>query len=258
MSCFIAARRFCVLAAVATLLYAAPAIAQSDTAQSDIGFIEAPLPTEDDNSGPSLRVAQAPEALPPEALDDSEPTPIDAEPVPIADAAADDIEMDYSFDAPMTQKGDCCGNECDDCCECDACCRRGCDLFGCLRRMMETCADHKRARCAGCYDTCADGRCKKRGGCLRMNCEKGQRHNPNRTPAATGELFRQYYAQPRCGNGVAAQMHVAPYPVPAHVGHTYITYQAFEPSQFMYRHKRKYTRNHGPSGGKTTTRIYWW
>ena len=89
-----------------------------------------------------------------------------------------------------------------------------------------------------------------------MTRAEGQRHDPNRTPAASGQLFRQYYTQG--GGGVPAQMYVAPYPVPAAVGHTAITYQAFEPSQFMYRHKRVYARRHGPGGGTTITRVYWW
>jgi hypothetical protein len=271
MFCFFHLRTLLAPAVLAMLLVTAPTLAQEE-----IDFINAPQAADLDGPSVSSRREQ-----PPQALDAS------------GAKAIEDADFDYSFDGPSTQKystqkystqKSCGCNECGgDSCGCDDGCRRGCDLFGCLRRMMQTSADHKRARCAGCYDTCLDGGCKGgcghgckggcRGGCkggCRHGCKggrgcgkgqrayaRGMRHDPNRTPGATQPLFQQQYTQ-GYANQIPAQMYVAPYPVPASVGHTYITYQAFEPSQFMYRHKRKYVRNHGPSGGSTTTRIYWW
>jgi hypothetical protein len=51
--------------------------------------------------------------------------------------------------------------------------------------------------------------------------------------------------------------YVAPRPTPAHVGHTYITYEPFMPHEFLYRHHRTYHRDHG-GGSRTTTRVRWW
>ncbi|REJ69486.1 MAG: hypothetical protein DWQ31_04480 [Planctomycetota bacterium] len=53
-----------------------------------------------------------------------------------------------------------------------------------------------------------------------------------------------------------AQMHLAPYPTPPWVGHTYITYQPFYPHEFMYHHHRVYTRVHR-HGGTTRTKIWY-
>ena len=39
------------------------------------------------------------------------------------------------------------------------------------------------------------------------------------------DLFYNYYAQPGPYNGAAAGMYVCPRPVPANVGHTWVTYQ---------------------------------
>ena len=53
-------------------------------------------------------------------------------------------------------------------------------------------------------------------------------------------MFYNYYAQPGPYNGAAAEMYVCPRPVPAHVGHTWVTYQPLMPHEFMYKHKRSY------------------
>ena len=239
------ARSMLASVALAMLLWTSAATAQDD----EFGFIEAPTPAALDEA-PTPAVLEPPADA--QALEQAEPELL----VPDAPSFDDDDLIDYRKGDVGSSKGGDCGcdscNSCDCGGGCDSCgcgCKGGHDLFGCLRRMLQTCADHKRARCAGCYD--------KPCGCLGMTCKRGRRHDPNRTPAASGELFRQYYAQPRCG-GVAAQMYVSPLPVPPAVGHTNITYQAFEPHQFMYRHKRKYVRRHGPGGGTTTTSVYWW
>lgn len=217
------------LAAIAMLLVAAPAVAQ------DNGFADAPTPADLDAPASSTNSVGEPEML----------DPSDAR-------AISEADIDYTFDHSTgsnyaTQKSSDCG--CDSC-GCDDCggnCSNRHGLLGGWNRLTG------RGTCGrgGCSNGCSGG------GKNQMDFEGGRAHDPNRTPAASGHLFQQYYAQPR-GGGVAAQMYVAPYPVPAHVGHTYITYQAFEPSQFLYRHKRTYVRRFGPAGGTTKTCIHWW
>jgi len=57
------------------------------------------------------------------------------------------------------------------------------------------------------------------------------------------QLFNQYYAHSHFG-GQPAQMYVAPLPVPAFVGHTYYTYQPFNPHEMLYSHYREYYNYH--------------
>ena len=58
--------------------------------------------------------------------------------------------------------------------------------------------------------------------------------------------------------GVGAQLYVAPQPVPARVGHTWVTYPPFMPHEFLYQHKRRYVRCSGAMGMRNDTRAYWW
>jgi len=53
------------------------------------------------------------------------------------------------------------------------------------------------------------------------------------------DLFYNYYVGPN-PSGTTAAMYVSPLPVPANVGHTYITYQPFMPHEFMYHHQRSH------------------
>ena len=56
-------------------------------------------------------------------------------------------------------------------------------------------------------------------------------------------LFPQYYTQ---GAGqTTAGMYPAPHWVPAHVGHTYGTYQPLMPHEMMYQHSRNYFNFYG-------------
>ena len=71
------------------------------------------------------------------------------------------------------------------------------------------------------------------------------------------DLFYNYFVPPTCG-GVGAQLYVAPLPVPAHVGHTYFTYQPFFPHEFMYHHYRAYHRYYDEGRGLTRTSVRWW
>lgn len=71
------------------------------------------------------------------------------------------------------------------------------------------------------------------------------------------DLFYNYYAQPGPYNGAAAELYVSPRPVPAHVGHTWNTYQPWYPHEFMYRHQRAYyTYNQGGAGWRRTNVRY--
>jgi hypothetical protein len=68
------------------------------------------------------------------------------------------------------------------------------------------------------------------------------------------DLFYNYYAQPGPFYNTAGKMYVCPQPVPANVGHTYVTYQPFMPHEYMYHHKRAYY-THNPGAGWTRTNV---
>ena len=72
---------------------------------------------------------------------------------------------------------------------------------------------------------------------------------------ANGNLFYNYYVGPGPG-GAAAPMYVAPLPVPARVGNTYITYPPLMPHQFLYRHCRSYN-SRAENGWFTRTMVIW-
>jgi hypothetical protein len=79
--------------------------------------------------------------------------------------------------------------------------------------------------------------------------------------APTPDVFSNYYHPAnRAGAypGVGAQLYVSPRPVPARVGHTWVTYPPFMPHEFLYQHKRRYTRCSGATGMRTDVRAYWW
>ncbi len=67
------------------------------------------------------------------------------------------------------------------------------------------------------------------------------------------DLFYNFYEGP-CPSGTAAQMYVSPLPVPAHVGHTYVTYQPLMPHEFMYKHCRSHYA-HTPGAGWSRAKI---
>ena len=52
-------------------------------------------------------------------------------------------------------------------------------------------------------------------------------------------LFQNQYTQPGASTAHAA-LYIAPQPVPAHVGHTYYTYEALYPHEHLYAHRRTY------------------
>lgn len=68
------------------------------------------------------------------------------------------------------------------------------------------------------------------------------------------DLFYNYYVPPTCG-GMGAELYLSPRPVPAHVGHTYVTYQPLMPHEFMYHHHRTYHRYYNSGQGLTRTHV---
>lgn len=61
------------------------------------------------------------------------------------------------------------------------------------------------------------------------------------------DLFANYQVGSN-PSGSAAQMYVSPLPVPAHVGHTYTTYQPWMPHEYMYKHTRSHYAHEQGSG----------
>jgi hypothetical protein len=66
------------------------------------------------------------------------------------------------------------------------------------------------------------------------------------------DLFYNFYVPPTCGT-TAAQLYIAPQPVPPHVGHTYYTYQPLMPHELLYNHGHRYHRYY--DGGRGMTRA---
>lgn len=71
------------------------------------------------------------------------------------------------------------------------------------------------------------------------------------------DLFYNYYTQGNC-NQTNAQMLVAPVPVPPHVGHTFMTYQPFQPEEMLYRHTNRYHNYYDNGRGMNHTRIHYY
>ena len=69
------------------------------------------------------------------------------------------------------------------------------------------------------------------------------------------DLFYNSYVGPN-PSGTAAQMYVSPLPIPAHVGHTYTTYQPLMPHEYMYNHTRSYWTHHNGAGWTRTKVRY--
>ncbi|HUE74383.1 MAG TPA: hypothetical protein VMP01_26105 [Pirellulaceae bacterium] len=68
------------------------------------------------------------------------------------------------------------------------------------------------------------------------------------------DLFYNYWIGGYCGANTAP-LYLSPRPVPAHVGHTYITYQPLMPHEFMYKHHRTYHRYYDNGMGLTRTCV---
>jgi hypothetical protein len=79
--------------------------------------------------------------------------------------------------------------------------------------------------------------------------------------APTPDVFYNFYtpAVPAGAYpGSGAQLYVSPRPVPPRVGHTWYTYPPFMPHEFLYKHRRHYTRPAGAMGMRTDVHAYWW
>ena len=79
--------------------------------------------------------------------------------------------------------------------------------------------------------------------------------------APVPDVFSNYYHPPISPGpypGVGAQLYVSPQPVPARVGHTWVTYPPFMPHEFLYQHRRRYIRCSGAMGTRNDTHVYWW
>ena len=70
------------------------------------------------------------------------------------------------------------------------------------------------------------------------------------------DLFYNYYAWPSC-TGLGAELYISPRPVPAHVGHTYYTYQPLYPHEFLYPHHRTYHHYYNGGQGLNRTSVHW-
>lgn len=78
-----------------------------------------------------------------------------------------------------------------------------------------------------------------------------------RPPVSEPPLFYNYYVPPNPNAGVGAAMYPSPRTtIPPYVGHTYITYQALAPHEFLYEHKRTYFR-YQAGAGFTKARVRW-
>jgi hypothetical protein len=67
------------------------------------------------------------------------------------------------------------------------------------------------------------------------------------------DLFYNFYEGPD-PSGTAAAMYISPRPVPAHVGHTYTTYQPLMPHEYLYRHTRSHYA-HVPGAGWSRAKV---
>jgi hypothetical protein len=71
------------------------------------------------------------------------------------------------------------------------------------------------------------------------------------------DLFYNYYTQGNC-NRTNAQMLVAPVPVPPNVGHTFMTYQPFQPEEMLYWHTNRYHNYYDNGRGMNHTRVHYY
>lgn len=85
-------------------------------------------------------------------------------------------------------------------------------------------------------------------------CENCQAGTVGQRGYGRPDLFYNNYTQGH-GNSVNAQMYVAPLPVPAHVGHTYYTYQPFMPQEMLYAHKDKFHNYYDNGRGLNRTKA---
>jgi hypothetical protein len=67
------------------------------------------------------------------------------------------------------------------------------------------------------------------------------------------DLFYNFYEGPD-PSGTTTAMYISPRPVPAHVGHTYTTYQPFMPHEYTYKHTRS-NYAYAPGAGWSRSKV---
>ncbi len=94
------------------------------------------------------------------------------------------------------------------------------------------------------------------GVCGMAVAQDGGAYGPLAVQAQTPPTLQYNYYYPVPGSdGVPARLYMCPRPTPAHVGYTYITYQALAPHEFLWRHQATYCRPY--AGGTTVTTVRW-
>jgi hypothetical protein len=68
------------------------------------------------------------------------------------------------------------------------------------------------------------------------------------------DLFYNFYTQ-GAANRANAQMYLSPMPIPPNVGHTYYTYQPFNPHHMLYPHQNRFHRHYDCGRGMNRTRA---
>jgi hypothetical protein len=97
---------------------------------------------------------------------------------------------------------------------------------------------------------CADGSCAGGGFGHPLVCIPRDYRNPH--------LFYSFYVGGNCGS-IPAGMYPTPMPTPPLVGHTYFTYPALLPHEYMYAHRRVYHYHYNHNRGlNRTSVIYAW
>ena len=94
------------------------------------------------------------------------------------------------------------------------------------------------------------------GGCNGLGACNGSCGCVGRTYGSP-DLFYNYYTQGNC-NQTNAQMYLSPVPVPANVGHTFYTYQPFNPHEMLYWHKDRYHNYYDCGRGMNRTRAMYY
>ena len=128
---------------------------------------------------------------------------------------------------------------------------------GCADSCGSTCCDASSCCDSGCGSGCKSG-CGLKG-LLGGNggSARGKRCYWNRpyTEQSQADLFYNYYTPNNSGSTAAA--FPSPYPTPAHVGHTYYTYQPFYPTEMLYTHNRSYHQYYNNGMGLNRTKVRW-
>lgn len=135
------------------------------------------------------------------------------------------------------------------------------------------CADGSCGDAGGCASgdcgSCADGKCGSgsvgsgsagsggllgglfgsRGDRVSAGCQERKYDH--------SDLFYNFYSQGNC-NQANAQMYVSPLPVPPFVGHTFYTYQPFNPHEYLYWHKNRFHNNYDNGRGMNRTKAVYY